>query len=102
MMTTCYYCGTEHSRPQGKRYCPSCHAAYMREWRKTHKPDRIARFKSSARAMANVYLRRGKIERKPCLACGNPDSEMHHEDYSQPLAVIWLCRPCHLRLHKAD
>lgn len=26
--------------------------------------------------------------------------EAHHEDYSAPLEVIWLCRRCHCRLHR--
>ena len=32
--------------------------------------------------------------RKPTLIHG------HHEDYSEPLEVIWLCWECHARLHK--
>lgn len=25
---------------------------------------------------------------------------MHHPDYSKPLEVVWMCRPCHLAEHK--
>lgn len=27
---------------------------------------------------------------------------MHHENYNDPLDVIWLCRPCHLTLHRLE
>ena len=57
------------------------------------------RRKDNARSYANVYLRRGLIERKPCERCGSENSQMHHEDYSKPLAVEWLCRKCHLAEH---
>jgi hypothetical protein len=35
-----------------------------------------------------------------CQGCGN-DSKLHghHEDYSRPLDVIWLCSACHRSLH---
>jgi hypothetical protein len=36
---------------------------------------------------------------EPCERCGAPDAEKHHDDYSRPLAVRWLCRSCHLALH---
>src|SRR6185436_6959301 len=38
--------------------------------------------------------------RLPCVKCNSPESQMHHEDYSRPRDVTWLCRPCHDRLHR--
>lgn len=82
------------------RYCRPCHAAYMRDWRKTHPLTPEQRRKDNARSYAGVYLRRGKLIPQPCKRCKAEKAEMHHPDYSQPLNVIWLCRPCHLYLHK--
>jgi len=46
-----------------------------------------------------MYLRRGKIPRRPCEVCGDPNAEMHHDDYSKPLDIRWLCREHHMDLH---
>lgn len=43
-------------------------------------------------------LNRGEIQRVPCV-CGSVEAEMHHEDYSKPLEVRWMCRECHLLEH---
>lgn len=96
----CSSCGKPHERV-GQRYCVGCHNAYMREWRKTNPMSDEQRLKDTARSYANVYLRRGKIQRGNCRDCGGEHAEMHHEDYSMPLKVIWLCRPCHMLLHKS-
>ena len=35
-----------------------------------------------------------------CSHCGEPGKvEGHHPDYDQPLAVVWLCKPCHTEVH---
>lgn len=98
-LQACSRCGVLHAR--SSRYCRACHAAYMRDWRKTHPLNPEQRKKDNARSYAGCYLRRGKIERKPCADCGEAHAEMHHEDYDRPLDVVWLCRPCHLLRHKA-
>lgn len=36
-------------------------------------------------------IKSGTLTRRPCEVCGNPKSEAHHDDYSKPLAVRWLC-----------
>jgi hypothetical protein len=87
----------------GKRiasYCHSCHAAHMRRTRPTHsqlKPEQ--RLRANARAYARTYLSRGKIQQLPCQYCGSADSQMHHPDYTKPLGVEFVCRPCHEGLH---
>lgn len=49
-------------------------------------------------------VRSGKLP-KPnrCEGCGRYVERQHlhghHEDYSQPLAVLWLCHRCHSRRH---
>jgi len=84
----------------GQRVCRNCHAAYMRDWRKTHPLNSAQKKKANCRSYAHVYRDRGKIPRKPCERCGETKAEMHHHDYDQPLLVTWLCRECHLRHHK--
>lgn len=54
--------------------------------------------KNAAHDAVQSALYRGALTRPSCCsACGGvgqPPSA-HHDDYSQPLAVRWLCRPCH-------
>lgn len=71
----------------------------MRENRRKYselQPD--ARMKSIARSYVKQYIKRGFIKKQPCLVCGEK-AEMHHDDYTKPLEVKWLCRDHHLELH---
>jgi hypothetical protein len=54
--------------------------------------------KKKARTIVQVELRSGRIHRHPCFVCGNK-AEAHHEDYSKPLDIIWLCRKHHAARH---
>jgi len=83
--------------PQAKR---DHHAAYMREWRKSHPMTDDQRRKDRIRSRAGNAKRRGVIVPEPCQNCGGAADEMHHVDYSKPLAVVWYCRPCHVDLHR--
>lgn len=93
MERKCSRCGNNRGRKE--RYCLKCHAAYMRKWRKTHPLTEEQRLKDNARSYANVYLKRGKLVKKPCRVCNSPKVQMHHEDYTKPLEVDWLCSPHH-------
>lgn len=97
-MGTCGNCGREHEKRTGL-YCCFCHAAYTREWRKTHPMSAEAKKRDAARSYAAVYKKRGKLKQKPCEYCGDKNSQMHHIDHELPLDVTWLCRPCHLAWH---
>jgi len=52
-----------------------------------------------AQNAVNNAIRDGKIEKEPCLFCGDDKVHGHHSDYSKPLDVVWLCAKCHHRLH---
>jgi Helix-turn-helix domain len=51
-----------------------------------------------AHAITAHAIRTGYLIREPCTLCGEPNSEAHHPDYSEPLRVIWLCGRHH-KLH---
>ena len=55
--------------------------------------------KYAARVTAKNRVRDGKLVRLPCVVCGSEKSEGHHEDYSKPLEVTWLCRKHHAARH---
>jgi hypothetical protein len=47
-----------------------------------------------------IALRAGKLMQEDCQQCGKHKTQAHHEDYLEPLQVIWLCKKCHTKLHK--
>lgn len=56
--------------------------------------------KAIARNAVSNALRDGRLTRKPCANCGaTKPIQAHHHDYTKPLEVEWLCRPCHLNEH---
>lgn len=48
-----------------------------------------------ARRLARKALKNGVITKKPCEVCSSENSQMHHEDYFQPLEVVFLCKNHH-------
>jgi hypothetical protein len=51
--------------------------------------------KAIARGKVNRAVYYGELVRQPCEVCGATEGvEAHHEDYSKPLDVNWLC-PTH-------
>lgn len=68
-----------------------------KERRKQKLKEYAEKFPERVRARQRVRdaIRRGRLTRKPCEVCGSFKSEAHHEDYSNPLSVNWLCRMHH-------
>ena len=62
-------------------------------WRRAN-PERYRAHVSVQRALSS-----GAIEKGPCEVCGNTIVDGHHDDYSKPLAIRWLCRKHHTQLH---
>lgn len=55
---------------------------------------------TSAHAALHKALYHRQIERGTnCEQCGGTYPEAHHDDYSKPLDVRWLCRSCHQKHH---
>ena len=45
-------------------------------------------------------IRRGELTRDACEVCGSDRNvDAHHDDYTKPLDVRWLCRSCHQKHH---
>jgi hypothetical protein len=84
-------------------------AAQQRAYVLAH-PEKIAEFKSRcagspkelARQMVRNHVARGTMVKPDhCEDCGNScNPHGHHEDYSKPLSVSWLCSQCHGKRHR--
>lgn len=52
----------------------------------------------------NAVSRGGIIKPSFCEKCSSEPAVLHghHDDYSKPLSVRWLCPSCHVRWHKVN
>lgn len=55
--------------------------------------------KHAAHQAVQTALRNGTLQRQPCQECGSPKAHAHHDDYTLPLAVNWLCHSHHMERH---
>jgi hypothetical protein len=78
------------------------HIKSQRAWVEKNK------LKAAAHIIMHQAIRAGKITKpKICEACGIATSksrrmEGHHEDYTEPLKIMWLCRICHKMKHRFE
>ncbi len=56
--------------------------------------------KEIAHRMVSEALRKGKLKRKNCELCNSKFTDAHHKNYNKPLDIVWLCRRCHIYIHK--
>lgn len=81
------------ARPEVKRAAAARARRYVR--------DPVLRMRHEARWKTRRAIASGKLTRQPCEVCGEPKTQAHHEDYTKPLEVQWLCVSCHRARHAA-
>ena len=67
-----------------------------KRWRELN-PEKI-----SAQAKARRAMLRGELVKEPCEICGTTKVHMHHDDYTKPLEVRWLCVEHHGVAHRKE
>lgn len=73
--------------------------AMMQASRKRWEEQKL--FALAAITMVNNAVRNGRLKKSPCVVCGSTKRiHGHHEDYSKPLDVIWLCQTHHKARHR--
>jgi hypothetical protein len=98
-MMPCATCG-DRFKPQwwhkkeANYTCCECRRKASRRKTELKYPDRV-----KARRRVLKALKDGILIRGPCIVCGDPKSQGHHDDYRRPLDVKWLCQKHHLALH---
>ena len=84
---------------------------YSKEYYKLNRVeirDRIRQYKIDnpeavkAHGLVDTAIRSAKIIPCKCENCGSRDAAAHHEDYSKPLDIKWLCKSCHQILHRSN
>ncbi len=65
------------------------------------KEDRVLNpMRHRARELIKRAIRSGTVIRmSSCSNCDNKNPEAHHDDYTKPFDVRWLCKRCHMQLH---
>jgi hypothetical protein len=57
------------------------------------------RQKQAAYSEVALARREGRLVSGPCEVCGSLKTVGHHDDYTKPLEIRWLCSRHHLKYH---
>lgn len=55
--------------------------------------------KYAAHQAVQTATRNGTLTASSCVICGSNNVHGHHDDYSKPLDVVWLCHQHHMERH---
>ena len=81
----------EYDRGRGNRQS----IEYLHEYRNKFP------LKYKAHSMVNSAIKSMKLFKEACGECGSDkNTHAHHDDYSKPLNVRWLCAACHSQWHR--
>ena len=107
----CLVCG-KPVRLMGNRFCSkSCSNRGVPRFRyrdgltdyQRHRDERLARAKRSYvkdKTIARIKARKAIPDAQPCESCGSERNVIrHHDDYTEPTVVRFLCRRCHAFQH---
>lgn len=92
-----------------KRIYHNNHKSYRDEYRKQHLSNFVEYAKTyrsnhpdiaKAHDKISTLAKKGRIKKECCEKCGSEVAEAHHDDYSKPLEVRWLCKTCHMEWHR--
>lgn len=107
LYSSCKRCHQDHWASPNKLSFQT-RASCMKEWKRKNRDkyrEIMARWKEKSKekisAHQKIYreLRMGRISKEPCVDCGSMNVHAHHEDYSKPMSVIWLCAKHHKQRH---
>ena len=87
-----YYRQYDVKRYQSDPFVRKRIIASSKRWREIN-PDKY----KAHNAVSNA-IRDDRLRKEPCEVCGAKNVHGHHDDYSKPLEVRWLC-PVHHRAH---
>jgi len=79
-------------REIGKPACRLCRNEYHKRWADAHplSEDKLAIVR--ARSIVHTYIKRGKLQPKPCHVCASIKSHPYHIDPRKPMEITWACR----------
>lgn len=114
---TCKKCGTKLTGKQLSYCSVRCSRRHLKSlWQKRRREvvnaakralrkkinrasDQEPPHKRKARNEVKNAIRRGVLIKMPCEVCEDKNTQAHHDDYSKPLEVRWLCPQHHTDLH---
>ena len=90
-------CYNVYSTSEGEEKSPFLSKWKVRKRKEVRDP--LIGLRQKTRAETKALLKQGKLKKHPCIVCQSYDVLPHHEDYTNPFNVIWLCEQHHIAYH---